>query len=219
MDRMTTVLLILAAVGGVFLALLVGNEPTAQSRDDRATVLLQELAGRVAELEQRVVRIPFDAPPRASTGPATGSVSAGSAVVPAADAGPRVEVAQPSPAEPELPEERQYLRERYRAALDDRLGARGIDPEASQNFSSSAVELLSAFEEDAVSIEDTTCSDAICRMVARHPDRDSQDRFLNEIQGHPGFDGEGIAHVEPDGLTFIYVAPNGGRLPELPSDF
>ena len=46
-----------------------------------------------------------------------------------------------------------------------------------------------------------------------HVERESQFAFLDQIQGRAGFVGEGIAHVEPDGLAFVYVAQDENGFP------
>jgi hypothetical protein len=199
-------------------------EPHGADRD-QSTDALTELTARLASLERRVQeqdeaasarlarpeRPPQAAFPAAVVAPSPHSVPTGRELPAGEPEDPEV---LPSQDEPESPEQREQKRANYRITLDDAIFRQGYDYERREVFETHADEVIGAFEGSGIQVEDIACSAAFCRLVTRHADRESQFAFLDQIQGRPGFLGEGIAHVEPDGLTFVYVAQGEGGFPQ-----
>ncbi len=111
------------------------------------------------------------------------------------------------------PDLRREAREQYRGRIDEIIAHQGVDSERTHVFWETVMTTVDDFVKVDTSVEEASCSDAFCRLVVRHEDRTSQSQFLDQVQGRPGFRDEGIAHVEEDGTTFIYLVRDGDSFP------
>lgn len=146
--------------------------------------------------------------PKAET-PQTPS-SAPEAIVPE----PAQAFEEPDLTPPDDPYAQSEDRRDYRWQIDQVIAHQGINPELTQTFWDTVITTVEEYVEVDANVEELSCSNSFCRLVVHHEDRTSQSQFLDQIQGQPGFQDEGIAHLEEDGTTFIYLVLDGGGFPE-----
>lgn len=108
----------------------------------------------------------------------------------------------------------------YRAGLDRRMAEEGRDEVWAEKIEADLLGSLASARELDFMIRDLDCARTICRVILDHGTFDGQSATLMETAGRPGFELEGLAHLEWDGgiVSHIYLLREGETWPPHAED-
>lgn len=135
--------------------------------------------------------------------------NAATAVVDDTSTGAEDTLQETEPTQEQIVETRLAVRD----SIDEHIGYEGINVELSEQLIDSISGTIETYVTAQGAIEDVTCSDTYCRIVIFHDEGQDQMDFLSQVQGREGFRDAGIAHVESDGTTYVYLAPGMEQFP------
>lgn len=106
----------------------------------------------------------------------------------------------------------------YREVLDRRIDREGRDDTWSKATEESLWRSLGEVVNLDFAVRDLRCGRTLCRLVLGHDTMEGQEASLMETAGRPGFELEGIAHLEwsestGQAVSYVYVLQDGASWP------